>query len=222
MAKARVIDDDDDDDDLPRRKKRRPVNDDDEDEEDERPVSKKKSRVVSDDDDDDDEDDRPVKKKTKKGKKGKPAKNKMMLFMILGGVALLGLMSCAGIGGWYFFLRDSPEIAVKSMISASESKNYGKIYDIMDNSTRSLISSAAKMGNKYPGKSDRDTFIAIMKEAEDKNGGKSELSLNKDGKPIVEGSTITGDTATVTVKFPTGRTETIRCIKQDGSWRISR
>ncbi len=75
-------------------------------------------------------------------------------------------------------------------------------------------------GSKYLGKNDRDMFAAITTDdAKDGKGNAFLMRLGAD-KPTVESSSSSGDSGSVVFKLADGHTQTTRCIKEDGRWRL--
>ncbi len=224
MARSRRRDDDDDDDDdTPRKKSRRRDDDDDDDDDDDTP-RRKKSRSLADDDDDDD-DDRPRKRKALKRAK-KSVGGSGPLLLILGLVGGFVLLAGGGFALWFFVFNDTPEKAFADYKDAFVKKDYGRIYDRLDKEGQ------AEFNNMPPnpflkatqsGKKGRELYIEMMKEVEGKvalmgiNRADQERSM-KDTK--LEGVTVDGDNATLTVRAPEGNTTPFKMVKQDGRWRV--
>lgn len=231
MARSRHRDDDDDD--RPRKRSRRRDEDDeddedededqdeDDDDDDDAPRRKRRSR-----DDDDDEDDRPRKKRKVLKRSKKKAGGSGPLLLVLGLVGGLVVLAGGGFALWFFVLNETPEKAFADYKDAFVKKDYGRIYDRLDKEGQ------AEFDNIRPnpliqatqsGKKGRELYIDVMKEIE---GKAAVMGLNRDeqGRSMkdtkLESVTVTGDTATVTVRGPDGTTAPLQMVKQDGRWRV--
>lgn len=183
---------------------------------------------------DDEPDEKPISKQGTKRRK----KNTLVVAIIGGGIALVMLLACAGVGGWYFFLRDNPKIAYEEFADSMRDRKYDKAWDRVDSKTQSefnLIVTNAKaaplisqdilrfLGGSADGKTGKDLFVAMVADIrQDDAEGKN--SYNLPPKPAkfvsVASSTVTDDRGSVTINRADGTTETLGCIRESGKWRI--
>ena len=203
----RPRDDDEDEDDRPQRK-RRPVEDDEE-------PPRRKARVREDDDEDEE--------RPRRRRKKKPAgMSKGLLFgLIGGGVALVGLVVLLivllGGGG-------SPKTVVERSMKAIKNGDFGTMYDNMSSSIQKPLVETMRIAaesdpamRQHQSLGDRELFVTMCKEREARSGN----PFKAQGDATILGETITGNTATVRLRNPNGREETIPLVKENGRWKIA-
>lgn len=146
---------------------------------------------------------------------------------LIGFVALMLVLFGVGFYCIYsLYLSDSPEAAFNDFVSAAEKNDGARMWDRMDRKTQEGLSKTMLSmkgrpeGSKYLGKNDRDMFAAITTDdAKDGKGNAFLMRLGAD-KPTVESSSSSGDSGSVVFKLADGHTQTTRCIKEDGRWRL--
>ena len=146
---------------------------------------------------------------------------------LIGFVALMLVLVGVGFYCVYsLYLKDSPEAAFNDFVSAAEKNDGAGMWDRMDQNTQEgfrqsmVMMKSGPEGSKYQGKSDRDMFAAIT--TDDAKDGNGNLFFKLMGwhNSTVESSSSNGDSGNVVFKLADGKTQTVRCIKEDGRWRL--
>ena len=201
MARSRPVDDDEYEDDALQPKNT--------------PAAKKP--VVDDENLENEVDDDTQKKKMKyKGKK------KGML--VGGGIVLLILFCGFGsFAGYWYFGSDSPKSAYASFSNDVNDGKWEAVYDRMDKASQDDMETNS-IGD-FPGKRGKDLFVAVMKDPFDS------LIFTLMASGTVESEEITGDKATLKIKFDAAKmpgwfkiekgkeTGTLKMVKEGASGR---
>lgn len=110
---------------------------------------------------------------------------------------------------------------------AVNDQDFGRIYDLVDDDTRHTLDlHAAEQAENFGFRSQlkgREKFIEISKYSlENSESIRVKLKEKSDAtvNAKIRNQTLNGQTATLTVEFPDGKTEFIEVQKIDGQWRL--